>query len=283
LKLKLRLKKNCAGGKCSVSERAKEAGLYRLGHRPFNTVIKDMLFFRLVMPPNHQEKDLIKVVKDAFEVAAQLELIYPGRLPEYKHNPDLPNQQYLSWCRTIVDNTQQLSLEKYIHILSAQILPTMEETLLTLRRLNLFDKWIARYTPVAKEAFQKYQWVLEFNRYNDLTNLANEMAQVCPTLSSSPTITQKVIRILLGGGKDAAVDTELIGMRKEKYVNDLLDIQPLTIEEIEAVTPIIEAFAEKPKPGQYTEEQLKQQIELAKAKAEEKIKQDYDKEKNKLK
>eukprot|EP01121_Diplochlamys_sp_Union-15-3_P010101 TRINITY_DN2804_c0_g1_i2.p1 TRINITY_DN2804_c0_g1~~TRINITY_DN2804_c0_g1_i2.p1 ORF type:complete len:190 (+),score=14.71 TRINITY_DN2804_c0_g1_i2:468-1037(+) len=171
----------------------------------------------------------------------------------------MPPITHLSWAHIILANSLDLNYEKYVSILETEIKPSLALAIEKLTSKPEFQKWLDQYKIVINGVFEHYQRVLEFNRYHEIETLSQDLCNVCPELESTPSITLKSLRILLGD--QDSVDTVLLGLRQQLYIYDIIDskLELKNAKAFEQLLPVLNAFRVKPRVGMYTAEEKEEE------------------------
>ncbi len=203
--------------KSTVLELAEREGLGVLINRPFNAVQKGRLV-RLTTFPEHDPVEVKGNLHVALGRAIELEKSAPG-YPKAAHG--------LQWAHLLRDRLNDLDdILAWRDALLNQIYPSIRQAL---NRLNSDRQaWANEYQTIMQELLNLITADLE-NLANQKSGLiADQLVASSPELASSPTLSQKVLRVYSGL---PAIHTILVGMRTPKYVRDVLDAgEPISKE-----------------------------------------------------
>jgi aryl-alcohol dehydrogenase-like predicted oxidoreductase len=199
-----------SGDHLTVVELAERERIATLINRPLNAFYGRKLI-RLASFPSHADKDVEESLKESFLAALQTESDYPGKavLPANK----------IAWAHILRQNFEKIhDLESWKSILSYQIEPSLQEAFDILGEHDEFQNWLEAYRADAEQLFMDITHYLEEITSALSKKISRLLDETCPKLKTSPTLSQKVIRVYraLPG-----IEGILVGMRKPEYVQDM--------------------------------------------------------------
>lgn len=202
----------------SVFEFASQNNLGVLTNRPFNAFAKGRLV-RLTSFPTHDEVAVKGEMHIVLGRAIEMEKRYPG----FPKSP-----QGLQWAHALRDRLAEIDdLLIWKDVLFQQILPSIRQAISRLSREQ--ESWGAEYQGVMQDLLRLVTWDLENLAQKKSQLMAEQINQLAPDLATSPTLSQKMIRLYLSLPSLTSV---LVGMRTPNYVRDTLEQQPsLTTEQ----------------------------------------------------
>ncbi|MBC7693740.1 MAG: aldo/keto reductase [Methylotenera sp.] len=201
-------------GQCVV-EMAREENIGTLVNRPLNAFFGKQMI-RLADFPSHHGMDTVGLLKNAFTAAMELEARYPGKAV-------LPAQN-IAWGHIIKENISKLSdLDNWKQVLAHQIRPTLAQAYEKLAPHAEMKDWTEKYVRVAEVLFLAFTAFLESQAAMRSQQTKADLDQVVPALKTSPTLTQKAVRIYRS---IPGIHCVLVGMRQVAYVKNILDLQP---------------------------------------------------------
>lgn len=197
----------------SVLEFAKEHDLGVLGNRPFNAFAKGRLV-RLTSYPTHDDVEVKGGLHTTLGRAIELEKKAPGY-------PKAP--QGLQWAHALRDRLSEIDdLLSWRDALFGQIYPSIRQAISRLGSEH--GAWVNDYQLAVQELLRLVTWDLE-NLANQKSTLIGEQLQnLVPDLSTSPTLSRKVLRLYQSFPEVSSV---LVGMRTPAYVTDALGAEGL--------------------------------------------------------
>lgn len=211
------LETNNASGKLSVVEYARKHALGTLVNRPLNSFARGKLV-RLADFTDHSQRDIVGEFKTTMNRATALEAAYPGR--------DRVPARQIAWGHIIRENFEKLAdLDTWKSFLAFRIEPSLDDAFRKLEGDSACQTWCEEYRDASARMFRAITNYLESQASVKSDKIAGMLDHLCPELASSPTLSQKVIRLYrsLPG-----MDCILVGMRQTRYVQDTLkaNLQP---------------------------------------------------------
>lgn len=189
-------------------EFAAEKGLGVLTNRPFNASQQGRLV-RLTSFPTHDEIEIKGHLHTVLGKAIELE----KRLPDYPRSP-----QGLLWAHVLRDRLGELDdVLAWKEVLYNQIFPSTRQAL---KRLpETFQGWAETYQTALQELVRLITADLENLAERKSKLISDQMNALAPELSSSASLSRKMLRLYLGLPEISSV---LVGMRSPSYVQDTL-------------------------------------------------------------
>lgn len=202
----------------SVFDFAIEHKLGVLTNRPFNAFAKGRLV-RLTSFPTHDEVE----VKGDMHIALGRAIEMEKRLPGFPKTP-----QGLQWAHALRDRLAEIDdLLIWKDVLFQQILPSIRQAISRLPSEQ--EAWGHEYQSAMQDLLRLVTWDLENLAEKKSLLMAEQINQLAPDLSTSKTLSQKMIRLYTSL---PALTTALVGMRTPNYVRDALEPQaPLKPEQ----------------------------------------------------
>lgn len=227
----------------SVVELAALSNLGTLINRPLNAFYRsDMV--RLADFPSHEGIDFAESLQEAFTRTVDLETSYSGH--------EIVPHSKIAWGHILHKNLQRLSdLDTWRQVLHGQIRPELRKAFLMLSRHPEHREWMESYSKASETLFSSFTAYLESGLSNRSQRISEALVKACPKLESSPTLSQKAIRIYRS---IPGIHCILVGMRQESYVQDTLQLEaPITPEEaldaLEAAHEMAEPHSHPPGHG----------------------------------
>ncbi|KAL6074481.1 Aldo/keto reductase [Balamuthia mandrillaris] len=238
--------KNCCNNTLSVAEFAKQKELVRFSHRPLNAYVNGQVL-RLVSFPTHEEKDMLQLLKEAFDYTIHLEREYPGSDPAMDPDRKLPPPESVLWGHILASNREQLtSIHAWTELLENQILPTAMQAFDQISSEQKHFWWISKYKIAFNRLIERFTWMLEANASARSLSDTQLLERECKELSSPLSLQQKAMSALLSTASPVTpADCVLVGMRKDEYVRELLMTLPATVEPVQdqqSLHRLFEAF-----------------------------------------
>ena len=207
----------------TVAELADARHLGTLVNRPLKAYHGRELI-RLADFGAHDELTAKKVLDSALAEAVRLEL-------ELSKTDDTA---LATWARMLTDHRKDIrSIIQWKDILGLQIRPFLS---------SLSSPRQKPYLDAMTRAVQAMTEVLESRESARSGRIKEALSRYCPSLTSTPSLSGKTIRIL---SSFPGIDCVLVGMRKPEYVRDALSAgAPLSTEEafesLNAISELIE-------------------------------------------
>ena len=193
----------------SLLEAAMQGGLGTLTNRPLNAFQENGMV-RLADFPSHDENQVRGDLKDSLTEVMALEAHYPARAV-------LPAQRF-SWGHILKQNLEKLSdLDRWKQVRNHQILPALTEACGQLVLHSEFKNWTDNYLKSTLKLFSAFTHYLECSASRRSEEISKVLADVCPDLSYSRTLSQKSIQVYRAV---PGITSILVGMRSESYVQD---------------------------------------------------------------
>jgi aryl-alcohol dehydrogenase-like predicted oxidoreductase len=196
-----------------------------LTNRPFNAYAKGRLV-RLTSFPTHDE----------VEVKGELHTVLGRAIEMEKRHPAFPKSpQGLQWAHALRDRLAEIDdLLIWKDVLFQQIFPSIRTAV---SRLSAdLEPWGGEYTTVMRDLLRLVTWDLENLAEKKSLLLGEQMNQLAPDLQSSPTMSQKMLRLYTAM---AGIDSVLVGMRTPHYVKDAMTDAEPQIPEAKAVETLM--------------------------------------------
>ena len=199
----------------TVCELAQQNGLGTLVNRPLNA-FNGQKMIRLADFPSHKGENTVEGFRSALTVALEVE----GRYPAKKEMPI----DRVAWGHILNSNIEKIrDFDSWKQIRRYQIEPTLDSALAELESVDAYRAWAQEYRPVATRLFDSFSAYFEWRDSQESQQLATKLNTACEALTSSPTLSQKVVRLYLS---IPGIDVVLVGMRQANYVKDVLSLQP---------------------------------------------------------
>lgn len=206
---------------------ARESGLYQLSCRPLHCA--NVKFsagpIRLSDPlRSHEGKDLMQLLKEAFEYTIHLERSYPPAAEPHHHElSHLPPAVDLSWAQILAANQGKItSLSQWQDVVDFQIKPTLERAYEVLYKSDMLW-WVSKYKPAIKRLLERHTWLLEQQQSPLYSKIKDSVDQMFPA-TQHLTLPQQA---LLFPCLDEFVDTTIVSIRQSPHLADL----PLVLQE----------------------------------------------------
>jgi aryl-alcohol dehydrogenase-like predicted oxidoreductase len=195
-------------GRTTVFDFAKNNKLAVLTNRPFNAFAKGRLT-RLTSFPIHDEVE----VKGGLHIILGRAIEFEKKAPDYPKSP-----QGFNWAHVLRERLGDMDdLLAWREALYQQILPSIRQALSRLPADR--QAWGDEYQSAMQELLRLASHDLE-NLANKKSGLIGEQMQaIAPELTSSLTLSRKVLRIYLSFPQISSI---LVGMRTVDYVNDAI-------------------------------------------------------------
>jgi uncharacterized protein len=192
----------------TVLDYAAKAKLGILTNRPFNADQRGRLT-RLTSFPKHNEVEVKGGLHTTLGRAVELEKKAPG-YPK-------PHQGF-QWAHLLRDRIGDLDdVLVWREALYHQILPSIRQALAKVPASH--ESWSAEFQSTMQEFLRLVTWDLENLAAQKSELLADQVTGVASELKSSPTLSQKMIRLYTSFPQISSV---LVGMRSADYVDDAL-------------------------------------------------------------
>ncbi|ELR17547.1 oxidoreductase, aldo/keto reductase superfamily protein [Acanthamoeba castellanii str. Neff] len=207
-----------------VSAKAKAHGLIRFSNRPLNAVYEGKLQ-RIATFPSHDgtpptsgtDKDLVQLLKEAFDYAIHLEKNYPGA-----DKASLPPASDYAWAQILAHNQATLgTIDRWVNALESTILPSYEPAIARLEDHAQLRSWGDKYRVAIARLFERFTWVNEANASKNSEQLTLAADATWPELNERGMATLSQKALLAARSSDVA-DCVLVGMRRATYVREVL-------------------------------------------------------------
>eukprot|EP01122_Echinamoeba_exundans_P005786 TRINITY_DN1594_c0_g2_i3.p1 TRINITY_DN1594_c0_g2~~TRINITY_DN1594_c0_g2_i3.p1 ORF type:complete len:528 (+),score=64.31 TRINITY_DN1594_c0_g2_i3:69-1652(+) len=220
---------------------ATKHGLMQLAIRPLKTMVHrnhlfsksttpagqyvDPMMYRLVdTADEHAGKDIPTKVKEVINFTIALEKSYATMYDKFKAQyPELPSPQRLSWVSVLLNNIPRMDLETFKLFASAHVLPDLGAAVEIVNQNGPKEltQWAVKYQLGVKTTMERYEWLLEANRFQDIFELRRDLDRYAPELQDNKWTATKAIRSVLSGtGRPSAV----VGFRSAPYAQFLLGL-----------------------------------------------------------
>jgi hypothetical protein len=194
---------------------AEAAGLGVLLNRPLNAM-RGREPLRLAPFPGHHGID----VEGALQAALSRVMEMESRAPEQQVTP----AENLAWGHILRDNINRLSdIVSWKETRDARILPRFIPAMEALAKERELRDWSLPYRTAVEDLFAAFTRFVEARSAATARTLSAELHRLCPELRSSPTLSQKVLRIYRSVPGAGPI---LVGMRRASYVRDVLGAEP---------------------------------------------------------
>jgi aryl-alcohol dehydrogenase-like predicted oxidoreductase len=200
------------GGK-TVLDYARAKNLGTLINRPLNAFAKRRLI-RLADFPAHTDRDVVAGFKDAMNEATALEAAYPTDAKNL-----VPARQ-IAWGHITRENFERLAdLDTWKSFLAYRVEPSLQDAFEKLEEHSEFEKWVSDYRNASVRLFEAITVYLESQASVQSDKIAGMLDHLSPALQTSPTLSQKAIRLYRS---IPGIDCVLVGMRQAHYVKDVM-------------------------------------------------------------
>jgi hypothetical protein len=205
-----------------------------MASRPLNAIVDNALF-RFALPPQPTDdiSNLIRSAKQVLNQTMHLEATYPGRDPIHPltASGNLPDAMEVSWAHHLV--SRPLDYYKFLEIVDKKIIPITDSHLITIKKIEGMKKWAEDYKDYLGKSLVEYRRLLEFIRFQDVSNFQSKLVEGFPCLSGVDNLPQMEFQLLLASGADCV----LTGMKQEPYVKDALAVLKSNFKVDEGFSP----------------------------------------------
>lgn len=209
------LEKNNNG--MTLLEYASHKDIGTLVNRPLNAYSeKTNRMTRLADFPAHEGENVAESFRSALGKAVGLEGHYKAK--------DVVPIQRVAWGHILNSNIEKIrDIDSWRQILEYEIRPTLDEALHELSHYDEHKPWAEQYALVSRELFDRFTAYFEWREAQNSRQLAGALLEKAPELASSPTLSQKAVRVYRSV---PGVNCVLVGMRKPRYVREMLKLEP---------------------------------------------------------
>ncbi|EGG23052.1 hypothetical protein DFA_05182 [Cavenderia fasciculata] len=139
---------------------------------------------RFIEVESHKDKDLLKLLKDAFDIAIHLERKNPVfkdtvQIEQIKSNPNLIGS--MRWAHILVEeksrNEKLSNYWEWEKVASNRIKPTVHEAILAIFSNHIINSWGGQYKKAMFSLFDLYTKSLEFEIYEKQNEMSKFMEQ----------------------------------------------------------------------------------------------------------
>ena len=200
----------------TVCELALQNHLGTLVNRPLNA-FDGQKMIRLADFQSHKGENTVEGFRNALSAALEVE----GR---YVAKQAMPIDR-VAWGHILNSNIEKIrDYDSWKQIRRYEIEPVLSSALAELEAVEKYRAWAQEYRPVAQRLFDAFSAYFEWRDSQESQRIAGKLDVVCSNLKSSPTLSQKVVRIYRSV---PGISSVLVGMRRVSYVKDTLALEPV--------------------------------------------------------